>query len=71
MLFFSNVTAQAFGPPLIGAMSDGLKGLYGVDALRYALGSASVLSILSTVIYLWAARRYQADVITNSDAAAH
>ena len=71
MLFFSNITALAFGPPLIGAVSDGLKSAYGPDSLRYALACASVLSIASAAIYLMAARHYRADIVTNSDPAAH
>ena len=67
MLFFSNITALAFGPPLIGALSDSLKASYGVDALRYALASASVLSIASAAIYLCAARPYRTDLVVNSD----
>ena len=71
MLFFSNITALAFGPPLIGAASDSLKGTYGPDALRYALACASVLSIASAAIYLLAARHYRADIVTNSDPREH
>ena len=62
MLFFSNITALAFGPPLIGAISDGLKAEHGSDALRYAIASASVLSLASTCLYLLAAKRYRADL---------
>ena len=62
MLFFSNITALAFGPPIVGAISDGLKGSYGPDALRYALGAASILSLASAAIYLLAVRPYAKDL---------
>jgi predicted MFS family arabinose efflux permease len=71
MLFFSNITALAFGPPIIGAISDHLTPTYGPDALRYALASASVLSLASAAFYAWAATRYAADVATNDDPASH
>ncbi|HTI68069.1 MAG TPA: MFS transporter [Caulobacteraceae bacterium] len=71
MLFFSNITALAFGPPLIGAFSDAMAARYGADALRYALASASVFSLVSAALYVWAARYYRADVVTNTDPGAH
>jgi predicted MFS family arabinose efflux permease len=71
MLFFSNITALAFGPPLIGAMSDSLAATHGADSLRYALGSASVSALVSAAVYLLAARHYKRDLATNADASAH
>jgi predicted MFS family arabinose efflux permease len=62
MLFFSNITALAFGPPLIGALSDGMTAQHGPDALRYAIACASVLSLVSAGLYLLAAGRYRADL---------
>jgi predicted MFS family arabinose efflux permease len=71
MLFFSNITAQAFGPPLIGAVSDALRPAHGADSLRYALAGASVFLLLSAVLYLFAARPYEADVALNAEPSAH
>ena len=71
MLFLSNITALAFGPPLIGAFSDSMAAQYGADSLRYALASASVFALVSAALYLWAARYYRADVVTNTDPNAH
>ncbi len=70
MLFFSNITALAFGPPLIGWVSDTLNPTYGPDALRYGLGGASIALLFSAAFYLWAARFYKADVAENSGIAA-
>jgi predicted MFS family arabinose efflux permease len=72
MLFFSNITALAFGPPLIGAFSDGLAASYGPQGLRYALAFASISSLLSAAVYLLgAARYYKQDLATNADPRAH
>ncbi len=66
MLFFSNITALAFGPPLIGALSDSMKAAHGPESLRYALASACVLSLVSAALYFLAARHYRTD-LANSD----
>jgi len=71
MLALSNVTANAFGPPLIGLVSDTLQPRLGDDALRYALACAALSSLIGAAIYLWAARYLLQDARTNEDPDAH
>ncbi len=66
MLFFSNITALALGPPLVGALSDALSGTYGAESLRYALAIASLVCVLGAGFYLWAGRHYLEDARLNS-----
>lgn len=65
MLFFSNITALAFGPPLIGLLSDLLAPTHGQESLRYALASGGVLLVVSCILYLRAAKYIQGDIATN------
>ncbi len=71
MLALSNVTANAFGPPLIGLVSDSLRPSLGDQALRYALACSAVFSVCGAAIYLWAGRHVLADARTNEDPDAH
>lgn len=52
MIFLSSITALAFGPPLIGWLSDILAPEYGTHSLRIALAVASLAGILAALTYL-------------------
>ncbi len=56
MLIVQNLLAFAFGPLLIGIVSDALKPSLGEEALRYALALMLVAPLLATGL-LWQARR--------------
>jgi hypothetical protein len=71
MLFFSNITALAFGPLLVGALSDFLAPRFGADSLRYALACASLICVAGAASYLSAGRYYFDDARTNSNPDAH
>lgn len=51
MLFQSSVTALAFGPPLVGWLSDLLAPQYGNHSLRVALAAASSAGLLAAATY--------------------
>ena len=70
MLFFSNITALALGPLLVGMLSDLLAADYGKESLRYALVAASFICIAGTGFYLWAGRHYLRDAEINADPSA-
>jgi len=54
MLFISNATALAFGPPLVGLVSDALHASRGAEALRVALSWASLAGLCAAGCYLMA-----------------
>jgi hypothetical protein len=56
-LFVANITALAFGPPLVGLASDVLAPLAGAQSLRWALAGASVFALFGTLAY-WLAGRH-------------
>lgn len=56
-LFVANITALAFGPPLVGLASDVLAPLAGAQSLRWALAGASVFALFGTLAY-WRAGRH-------------
>ncbi|MEY4933437.1 MAG: hypothetical protein RLZZ403_1757 [Pseudomonadota bacterium] len=67
MLFFSNITALALGPLLVGVLSDFLAADYGRESLRYALVAASFTCLAGAGSYLWAGRHYLRDAEVNAD----
>ena len=67
MLFFSNITALALGPLLVGVLSDMLAADYGKESLRYALVVASFICVAGAGFYLWAGRHYLRDAEVNAD----
>lgn len=56
MLIVQNLMAFAFGPLLIGVVSDALAPAYGGESLRYALAIMLAAPVLASVM-LWVARR--------------
>jgi predicted MFS family arabinose efflux permease len=62
MLFFSNATALAFGPTLVGMGSDALRASMGNEGLAVALAWASSAGILSAVLFLVAGRYLMQDL---------
>jgi MFS family permease len=70
MLFFSNITALAFGPLVVGIISDYLKPTYGAESIRYALAGGAVMLLVSCALYLRAAKYIQGDIAAN-DAGDH
>lgn len=65
-LFAGNVISLAFGPPLIGLLSDHLGQTMGADGLRYALALGSIVALVGTGLYLLAGRWLLADVKANA-----
>lgn len=61
-LFVANVTALAFGPPLVGLASDLLAPSAGVQSLRYALAGASLFALGGTAVYASAGRYLPKDL---------
>jgi len=64
-LFVANITALAFGPPLVGLASDLLAPLAGVQSLRWALVGASVFALFGTLAYWLAGRHICRDTARN------
>jgi len=64
-LFVANVTALAFGPPLVGLVSDMLAPSVGLQSIRYALAGASVLALFGTAVYASAGRYLLKDAAHN------
>jgi MFS family permease len=62
MIFQSSITALAFGPPLVGWMSDVLAPEYGVHSLRIALAVASIAGLCDAFTYLIAVRNIDRDL---------
>jgi len=65
-LFAGNVISLAFGPPLIGLLSDTFGVSMGQEGLRYALAIGSSVCLLGTGFYLLAGRWLLADVKANA-----
>lgn len=59
-LFINNLIGIALGNLVIGALSDGLNARFGVESLRYAIMSGTVLYLVAAAL-LWIASRRLAD----------
>jgi MFS family permease len=62
MIFQSSVTALAFGPPLVGLLSDVLAPTQGVNSLRTALAVASVAGLFGALMHFIAIRKIDRDL---------
>jgi MFS family permease len=62
LLLTATCLGQGLGPLLVGACSDALAPQQGADAIRYALLTASVATVLGAGCFVWAARWVCADV---------
>lgn len=62
MLFLSNATALAFGPPLVGLASDALLASRGAESLRVAMSWAALAGPLAAFCYLMASRYIVRDI---------
>ena len=60
--FLANFVGAAGGPPLIGWLSDALRGTYGQDSLRYAFLCVSPLYLWSASHFFFAGRRLEQDL---------
>jgi MFS family permease len=70
-LFIANITALAFGPPLVGYASDRLVPVAGAHSLQWALMGAALVAFCGTIAYGIAGRHILRDVgSTNPPAAA-
>jgi len=67
-LFVANVTALAFGPPLVGYVSDLLAPQLGLESIRYALAGAAGFALLGTAVYASAGRYLLHDAAMNAHA---
>jgi MFS family permease len=56
-LLINNLIGLGIGPYLIGAISDGLKGAYGADSLRYAAVAVTSFYVLAALLMFFAAKR--------------
>lgn len=65
-LFVANVTALAFGPPLVGLASDLLAPGVGLQSVRYALAGASLFALAGTAVYASAGRYLLKDAAHNA-----
>ncbi|KIU42974.1 MULTISPECIES: MFS transporter [Bradyrhizobium] len=62
VLLTATCFGQGVGPLAVGMINDALKGIYGVDAVRYSLLSAAVTTTLGALLFVWAARWIRADI---------
>ena len=62
VLLTATCFGQGVGPLAVGIINDALKGIYGVDAIRYSLLSAAVTTTLGALLFVWAARWIRADI---------
>ena len=60
-LLINNLIGLGAGPLLIGALSEGLKASYGVEALRYAAMAATAFYLLAALLMLVATRSLKRD----------
>jgi predicted MFS family arabinose efflux permease len=61
MLFLSNATSLAFGPPLVGLASDALRASRGPESLRVAMSWAALAGLFAAFCYLMAGRHVVRD----------
>ena len=59
MLFILNLIALGLGPLTVGILSDLLRPSFGMDSLRYALLSLSLLNVWAAYHYFLAGRAYE------------
>ncbi len=62
LLFCINILGLGLGPVLVGIISDGLEGSYGVDSLRYALAIVACLNIWGSIHYYIASKTLREDL---------
>jgi MFS family permease len=62
MLFILNLIALGLGPLTVGILSDLLKPTFGMDSLRYALLSLSLLNLWAAYHYWLAGRAYEKEM---------
>jgi MFS family permease len=60
-LLINNLIGLGAGPLLIGALSEGLKASYGIEALRYAAMAATGFDLLAALLMLLATRSLKRD----------
>ena len=60
-LFINNLIGIGLGTTLIGALSEAFKARSGVESLRYAILSGTVLYVLAALFLLFAARHLEED----------
>jgi predicted MFS family arabinose efflux permease len=61
LLLTATCFGQGIGPLLVGLISDALRPLYGVDAIRFSLLSAAGTTILGAAVFVLAAPAIRAD----------
>jgi predicted MFS family arabinose efflux permease len=61
LLLTATCFGQGIGPLVVGLISDALRPLYGVDAIRFSLLSAAGTTILGAAIFVLAAQAIRAD----------
>jgi MFS family permease len=62
LFFILNLIGLGLGPLVVGMISDMLAPAYGSESLRYALGIASFVNLLSAAFFFLAARKLLADL---------
>lgn len=64
LFFVLNIIGLGLGPLTVGAISDALAPVIGVESIRWAIMSAAVAAFLSAAFYLNAARYVRRDLRT-------
>jgi predicted MFS family arabinose efflux permease len=64
-LLINNLIGLGVGPLLIGAVSEHLKGSYGVESLRYAAMGATLFYLLAAALMLGASRTLRKDWVSD------
>jgi predicted MFS family arabinose efflux permease len=65
-LLINNLIGLGVGPLLIGAVSEHLKGSYGVESLRYAAMGATLFYLLAAALMLGASRTLRKDWVADA-----
>ena len=67
-LFINNLLGLGVGPLLMGAISDQLKGTYGIESLRYAAVACLAFYALAAVLVLFAVKSVRRDWVEDAHA---
>lgn len=62
LLFIVNIIGLGLGPQIVGILSDLLRPAFGIDSLRYALFSVSLVTLVGAALFWTAARTLDEDL---------
>ncbi len=69
LLFIQTMIGLTLGPAIVGFISDGLRATRGEHSLAYAMAVIGIVNVWAAAHYLFAARRYRADLAATELAA--